>query len=75
MCELLEVSRSGYPAWRGRGPSPREVENTRLVTQIRAIHVASDNNYGSPRVYKELREQGNVVSLNRLRRLMKKRAR
>ena len=72
MCELLEVSRSGYHAWRGRGPSPREVENTRLVTQIRAIHVASDNNYGSPRVYKELREQGNVVSLNRVRRLMKK---
>lgn len=72
MCELLEVSRSGYHAWRGRGPSPREVENTRLVTQIRAIHAASDHNYGSPRVYQELREQGNVVSLNRVRRLMKK---
>ena len=49
MCELLEVSRSGYHAWRRRGPSPREVENTRLLTQIRAIHVASDHNYGQPR--------------------------
>jgi putative transposase len=72
MCELLEVSRSGYHAWRGRGPSPREQENTRLVGQIRAIHCASDGNYGSPRVHQELRAQGKVVSLNRVRRLMKK---
>ena len=72
MCELLEVSRSGYHAWRGRGPSPREQENERLLMQIRAIHLASDGNYGSPRVHEELREQGNVVSLNRVRRLMKK---
>jgi putative transposase len=72
MCELLEVSRSGYHAWRGRGPSPRARENARLLGEIRAIHAASDGNYGSARVYEELREQGNVVSLNRVRRLMKK---
>lgn len=72
MCELLEVSRSGYHAWRGRGPSPRERESVRLETHIRAIHAASDGNYGSPRVHEELRAQGNVVSLNRVRRLMKK---
>jgi len=72
MCELLGVSRSGYHAWRGRGPSPREQENVRLVGQIRAIHDASDGNYGSPRVHEELRDQGKVVSLNRVRRLMKK---
>jgi putative transposase len=72
MCELLDVSRSGYHAWRGRGPSPRAVENARLVRQIRAIHAASEGNYGSPRVHEELRAQGNVVSLNRVRRLMKK---
>ena len=72
MCELLDVSRSGYHAWRGRGPSPRELENVRLETHIRAIHAASDGAYGSPRVHEELRAQGNVVSLNRVRRLMKK---
>ncbi len=68
MCELLGVSRSGYLAWRGRGPSPRARENARLLGEIRAIHSASDGNYGSPRVYQELRAQGNVVSLNRVRR-------
>lgn len=31
MCELLEVSRSGYHAWRGRGPSTRERQNTRFA--------------------------------------------
>ena len=72
MCELFEVSRSGYHAWRGRGPSVRQVHNTRLLTQIRAIHAASEGNYGSPRVHRQLREQGTVVSLNRVRRLMKK---
>jgi putative transposase len=72
MCELLGVSRSGYLAWRGRGPSPRARENARLLGEVRAIHSASDGNYGSPRVYEELRAQGNVVSLNRVRRLMNK---
>ena len=72
MCELLEVSCSGYHTWRGRGPSPREQENNRLLMQIRAIHSASHGSYGSPRVHEELRDQGKVVSLNRVRRLMKK---
>jgi transposase InsO family protein len=43
-----------------------------LLGEVRAIHSASDGNYGSPRVYEELRAQGNVVSLNRVRRLMNK---
>jgi putative transposase len=70
MCELLEVSRSGYHAWRGRGPSARECENTRLLAHIRAIHAASHGSYGSPRVHRELGAQGQRVSLNRVRRLM-----
>jgi putative transposase len=72
MCELLEVSCSGYHAWRGRGPSPREQETHRLLMQIRAIPSACHGSYGSPRVHEELRDQGKVVSLNRVRRLMKK---
>lgn len=72
MCTLLGVSRSGYHAWRGRGPSRRERENTRLLAHIRAIHAASGGNYGSPRVHRELGAQGQRVSLNRVRRLMKR---
>ena len=43
-----------------------------MLMQIRAIHSASHGSYGSPRVHEELRDQGKVVSLNRVRRLMKK---
>ena len=45
---------------------------TGLLMHIRAIHSASHGSYGSPRVHEELRDQGKVVSLNRVRRLMKK---
>jgi putative transposase len=72
MCELLEVSRSGYHAWRGRGPSERECDNTRLLVHIRAVHAASHGSYGSPRVHRALRAQGEHASLNRVRRLMKR---
>jgi putative transposase len=74
LCELLSVSKSGYHAWKNRPPSVRELENGRLETHIRAIHAESGGTYGSPRVHRELIEQGNVVSLNRVRRLMKKNA-
>ena len=72
MCELLDgravAITPGVGARLAAG-----TENVRLVVQIRAVHSASDDNYGSPRVHEELRAQGNVVSLNRVRRLMKKR--
>jgi putative transposase len=74
MCELLSVSKSGYHAWKNRRPSARAIENVKLKTHIRAIHAASGGTYGSPRVHRELLEQRNIVSLNRVRRLMKKNA-
>jgi len=51
MCEVLKVSRSGYYAWRRRGPSEREEEDRRLAAQIREIHAANRKVYGSPRIY------------------------
>jgi putative transposase len=71
MCGLLGLSKSGYFAWRWRGSSPREHENTRLVVQMRAIAVAHDRNYGSPRMTRELRGMGFAVSENRVARLMR----
>ena len=49
-CEVLLVSRSGYYAWRGRGPSATEQRRLALTERIRAIHRASRETYGSPRV-------------------------
>ncbi|OBA39382.1 hypothetical protein [Gordonia sp. 852002-51296_SCH5728562-b] len=40
-CRLLEVTESGYYAWRSRAPSAREVRHAWLTEQIRAVHIAS----------------------------------
>jgi len=58
MCQVLEVSSSGYYAWCRRQPSARASANVRLQLQIKRIYEASDRTYGSPRIYEELTEMG-----------------
>ena len=71
MCRCLKVSPSGFYDWARREPGPRERENRRLLKKIERIHTESDGVYGSPRVYDELRYNGETCSLNRVARLMK----
>ncbi len=71
MCELLDVSRSGYYAWKVREPSARSQENTALAQEVAEIHAASRKTYGSPRIRSELRERGRRVSRKRVARLMR----
>jgi putative transposase len=58
MCEALQVSKSGYYAWRTREPSSRQHDNEALLGRIRAVHAQSRRLYGSPRITAVLREQG-----------------
>ena len=37
-CRLLEVTDSGYYAWRSRAPSQRALRHAWLTEQIRAVH-------------------------------------
>jgi putative transposase len=71
MCKELDVSSSGYYAWRHRPPSAREMANQELVQRIEAVYHDSDGTYGSPRIYYELKEQGVACSKNRIARLMR----
>lgn len=71
MCRVLGVSHSGYYDWSKRAPSARDQENERLLKSIRLSHQASDNTYGSPRVFRDLLEAGIACSENRVARLMK----
>jgi len=71
MCRVLGVSPSGYYAWKNRPPSPRAVDNERLLSRIREIHVFSRETYGKPRMYAELRDDGWQVNHKRVRRLMR----
>jgi transposase InsO family protein len=71
MCDVLAVSRSGFYAWKVRPTSPRALEDARLVVDIKAAHKAGRRNYGSPRVFRALRKQGQRVGKKRVERLMR----
>jgi putative transposase len=71
MCQVLDVSTSGYYAWRNRPASAREMANRALVERIKEAHTESHKTYGSPRVYRELKAQGVACSENRVARLMR----
>ncbi len=70
MCAVLDVSRSGFYAWRARGASDHEREDGRLRLLIRAIFKESRATYGAPRVHAELLGAGECVSRKRVARLM-----
>lgn len=72
MCKVLNVSQSGYYAWRKRPESPRSRENRRLEAKIRVLFKENRNVYGSPRIHAELKDQGESCSKNRVARIMKK---
>ncbi len=71
MCHVLQVSRSGYYAWRDRAESRRVLSNRLLLSEIRLAHLGSRRVYGSPRITEELKERGIVCSENRVARLMR----
>jgi putative transposase len=71
MCNVLDVSSSGYYAWRGRPESRRSREDRRLKVKIRSVFQESRETYGSPRVLDELKDQGVRCSRKRIARLMK----
>jgi len=71
MCKVLGVSRSGFYAWRRRGPAKRTTESTKLAVEIKLVHEGSRRVYGSPRVHRELRARGVLVGKNRVAKLMR----
>ena len=65
MCDLLEVSRSGFYKWRKSrdgGPSPAQRRRADLDAKVADFHRASDGVYGAPRILADLRAEGERVS-------------
>jgi len=71
MCQALDISESGFHAWRTRPPSRRARANEDLLERIRLIHARSKGTYGVPRIHAELIEEGRKVSRKRIARLMR----
>ena len=72
MCQILDVTRSGYYAWQPEKAGPRELENRVLVEQIHAEYKLSRKTYGSPRIQASLLRQGIACGRHRVARLMRR---
>jgi transposase InsO family protein len=75
LCALLGVSETGWRKWKRRQDQPgKRAEDDELLGQrIAEIHCESRGNYGSPRVWQALRQEGIRCGRKRVARLMKER--
>jgi len=70
LCTLLDVAKSGYPAWNsGKVVPPRKLEEQRLLVAIKAAHQKGRGIYGPKKIRDELADQGIIAGLNRIKRL------
>jgi putative transposase len=73
VCAVLGVSRSGYYAWSKRPPGARAERRKELAEKIARVHAQHRGVYGSPRVCRALRAQGETVCENTVAAIMKER--
>jgi transposase InsO family protein len=67
----MQISRSGYYAWRKRGKSSRQKENERLIPIVRAAHKKSKGTYGARRIAEEIEACGSACGRTKAGTLMK----
>jgi hypothetical protein len=56
MCQVLQVSTSGYYDALERPPSPRAERHARIVQAVQQVHATSHGIYGSRKVTLKLRQ-------------------
>jgi putative transposase len=71
LCQVLGVSQSGSFAWRSRPASCHQREDLVLLAHIRSAFARSHGTYGSPRMTRELQDDGLSVGRRRTARLMR----
>jgi transposase InsO family protein len=71
MCELFDVSSSGYYDWLKRAPSNQALANAQLDLKIKAIYAEHKGRYGAPRIARQLKQEGDTCSHTRVARRMK----
>lgn len=74
MCQVLDVSASGYYAWRRRRAQPsgtRSSANEILLVEIRALHAETKQRSGSRQIQQALKRLGKRVNHKRVARLMR----
>jgi transposase InsO family protein len=71
MCDVLEVSRSAYYAWRRGGPSSRAQRDEELIPWVRTLFWKHRRRYGARRIADELADVGQTCSPRRVAKLLK----
>lgn len=71
VCEVFEVSRSGYYAWRADRKTQREQRNRELMPLVRDIFWQHKRRYGARRIAVELQAQGHPCGVDRVAKLLK----
>ncbi len=71
LCRALQVTRSGYYAWRRREPPRRQREDQAMLKRIRHFFERSKGTYGSSRILRDLKEEGVTCGKHRVARLMR----
>jgi putative transposase len=71
VCDVLEVSRSGFYAWRSGQASRRAVRDRELIPRISAVFWRHRRRYGARRIAVELASEGIACGVARVARLLK----
>ena len=62
MCEILDVSKSGYYASVDRSPSPRAQRHEQISKAVRQVHAQSHGIYGSWKIAESLKQRDDLDS-------------
>lgn len=71
LCRVLEVSRSGFYAWRSRDASAAEERRAELTEEVKEIRAEVKARYGSPRIHAELVARGHGCCVNTVAQVMR----
>ena len=71
VCDVLDVSRSAYYAWRSGDPSARQQRDKELTPLVRALFWKHRRRYGARRIAEDLADLGETCSPKRVAKLLK----
>ncbi len=71
MCRVLDISQSGFFAWRDRPACQRQKQDMVHLAHIRTVFALSNGTYGSPRMHRDLIDEGHQIGRHRTARLMR----
>ena len=69
LCQVLQVSRSGFYAWQHRAVSARTQANQALMERMRVLHQQTREAYGARKMWQLLKREGVACGRHRVARL------